>query len=159
MKKVSTIAAAVLAVCLLAVPLASARGRKTPKAKTGNAGEQIKALQARATEAQLKADTSFFQKYYADDIVVIHGTGAVYTKAQEIADLKSGSLKYESIEVRDRKVRIYGNTAVVNLLASAKGLLESKPFNADFRVTWIWVKLGGNWKCVSRQVTKIPPKA
>jgi ketosteroid isomerase-like protein len=159
MKKLSSIAAAILAICLLAVPLASARGQKTGKAKAGSAEEQVKALQARAIEALLKADTSFFQKYFADDIVIIHGTGVAVTKAQDIQNLKSGALKYESYDVRDRKIRTYGNTAVVNDIASAKGLINSKPFSGDFRVTWVWVKLNGNWKCVSRQITKMPPKA
>ncbi len=159
MKKLSSTVAAILGVCLLALPLASARGQETAKAKGGNAEEQVKALQARAIEALLKSDTGFFEKYFADDIVIIHGTGAVVTKAQDIQNLKSGALKYESYDVSDRKIRIYGNTAVVNDVASVKGLIASKPFNGDFRITWVWVELNGNWKIVSRQITKIPPKA
>lgn len=33
--------------------------------------------------------------------------------AQEIANLRSGSLKYESNETRERKIHVYGDTAVV----------------------------------------------
>ncbi len=156
MRKLSSTVAAILAVCLLVLPLASARGQET---KGGNAEEQLKALQTRAIEALLKSDTGFFEKYFADDIVIIHGTGAVVTKAQDIQNLKSGALKYESYDVSDRKIRIYGNTAVVNDVTSTKGLIASKPFNGDFRVTWVWAELNGNWKIVSRQITKIPPKA
>jgi ketosteroid isomerase-like protein len=159
MKEPSSLAATILAICLLAVPLVSAQDQKTGKAKPGNTEEQVKALQATAIEALLKADTSIFQKYFADDIVIIHGTGVAVTKAEDIENLSSGALKYESYDVRERKIRTYENTAVVNDIASAKGLINSKPFSGDFRVTWVWTKLNGNWKCVSRQITKIPPKA
>jgi ketosteroid isomerase-like protein len=159
MKKLSSTLAAIFSICLLALSVASAGGQEMDKGKAGNAEEQVKALQGRAIEALLKSNTSFFEKYFADDIVIIHGTGAVVTKAQDIQNLKSGALKYESYEVNDRKIRVYGNTAVVNDVATVKGLIASKPFNGDFRVTWVWVKLNGNWKIVSRQITKIPPKA
>ena len=154
MKKLSFIAVAMLAICLLAGPLASAQGE--PKA--GSAEEQIKALQAEFVKAILKGDTSFYQKYYADDAISVHGLGQVFTKAQEIADLKSGSLKYDSYTISDQTIHIYGSTAVVVTLASGTGLLESKPFkNQGFRTSYVWEKQKGNWKLVLRQVTRIPP--
>jgi Domain of unknown function (DUF4440) len=159
MKKSAIIVAMILAIlCLLAAPLAPALAQTMDKAGSGNAEEQVKSLQARAIEALLKSDISFFDKYFADNIAIIHGTGAVVTKGQDIQNLKSGALKYESYKVSERKIRVYGNTAVVNDVASAKGLIASKPFNGDFRITRVWVKLDGNWEIVSRQITKIPPK-
>ena len=76
--------------------LASAQGQQTGELKAGSAEQQIKALQGEFVQAILKGDTSFYQKYYADDAFSVHGQGQVYTKAEEIADLKSGSLKYDS---------------------------------------------------------------
>jgi uncharacterized protein (TIGR02246 family) len=148
MKSMRIIAPVLVAVCLLVVPLAWSQG--------GNAEEQIKALQAEFVKAILKGDTSFYQKYYADDAISVHGQGQVYTKAQEIAELKSGSLKYDSYTIRDQTIHIDGSTAVVVTLASGKGLLESKPFNQDFRTAYVWVKEKGNWKLELRQVTRIP---
>ncbi|MBV8142377.1 MAG: nuclear transport factor 2 family protein [Verrucomicrobia bacterium] len=156
MKKLSSIAVAMLAVCLLAEPLASTQGQQAGEPKAGSAEQQIEALQVEFVKAILKGDTGFYQKYYADDAFSVHGQGQVYTKAQEIADLKSGSLKYDSYTIRDQKIHIDGSTAVVVTLASGKGLLESKPFNQDFRTTYVWVKREGNWKLLLRQVTRIP---
>ena len=91
MKKVNIIVLALVAVCLLAAPLALGQG--------GSAEQQIAALSDQAIQAQLKDDTSFFEKYYADDATIVHSDGKLYTKAEEIANLKSGSLKYESIDM------------------------------------------------------------
>jgi ketosteroid isomerase-like protein len=148
-KKVSSIAVAMLAICLLAGPFAS-------EGQDSGVERQIKELQAEFVKAILKGDTSFLQKYYANDALSVHGQGQVYTKAQEIAQLNSGSLKYDSYTIRDQTIHIYGDTVVVVTLASAKGLLESKPFNQDFRTTYVWVKQKGNWKLVLHQVTRIP---
>jgi uncharacterized protein (TIGR02246 family) len=155
MKKLVFIAMTMLACCLLVTPFAYAQGQKTGKAEAGSAEEQIKALQAELIQALLKGDTSFYQKYFADDGVFVHGTGGVHTKAQEIEAIKSGSLKYDSITIRDLKIRMYGSTAVVDTEATGKGLLDSKPFDSDFRVTYVWVKLKGDWKLVVRHVTRV----
>ena len=157
MKNPSSIAVPMFAICLLTGARASAQGQQTGEPKAGSAEQQIEALQVELVKAILNGDTSFYQKYYADDAFSVHGQGQVYTKAQEIADLKSGSLKYDSYTIGDQKIHIAGgSTAVVVTLASGKGLLESKPFNQDFRTTYVWVKQEGNWKLVLRQVTRIP---
>jgi ketosteroid isomerase-like protein len=149
MKKLSSIAVSMLAVWLLAGPLAS-------QCQETGVEQQIKELQAGFVKAILKSDPRFLSKYYADDALSVHGQGQVYTKVQETTELKSGSLKYDSYDIRDQTIRIYGDTVVVVTLASAKGLLEARPFNQDFRTTYVWVKRNGDWKLVLRQVTRIP---
>lgn len=148
MKSMRIIVPVLVAVCLLVVPLAWCQG--------GNAEEQVKMLQAEFVKAIVKGDTSFYEKHFANDAISVHGQGQVYTKAQEIAELKSGSLKYDSYTIRDQTIHIDGSTAVVVTQASGKGLLESKPFNQDFRTSYVWVKQKGDWKLVLRQVTRIP---
>jgi ketosteroid isomerase-like protein len=149
MKSMRLIASVMVAVCLLVAPLAWSQG--------GNVEQQIKTLQDQVVQAYLKADTGFMEKYFADGYTAIHGDGRLYTKAQEIENYKSGALKYESIDLRERKIRAYGDMAVDIVLASAKGTYGGKSFNADFRATHIWVKRKGNWKIVAFQTTRVAP--
>jgi ketosteroid isomerase-like protein len=96
-------------------------------------------------QANLKGDTDFYQKYYAEDATIVHGNGKLFTKAQELAALKSGSLKYESIDVREKTIHAYGDTAVVQVLLTFKGLLSGKPFGPiDLRRTVVWVMWCGS---------------
>ena len=147
MKKLNLILLALLAIYLLAAPLALGQG--------ASAEQQISALSDQMIQAQLKADTSYFEKHYADDAMIVHGNGKLFTKAEEIADLKSGSLKYETNDVRERKIHVYGDTAVVAFLISFKGTVSGKPFSGDLRRTVVWVKQKGNWKIVAYQVTRL----
>jgi ketosteroid isomerase-like protein len=147
MGKVNLIALALVTVCLFAVPLASGQG--------GSVEQQISALSDQMIQAQLKADTSYLEKHYAADAVIIHGDGEPFTKAKEVAELQSGSLKYELNEVRDRKIYVYGDTAIVAFLISYKGTVSGKPFTGDLRRTVVWVKQKGNWNIVAYQVTRL----
>ena len=130
---------------------------QTGKSSDGNVEQQISELSDQVIQAQLKDDTSFFEKYLADDAAIIHGDGTVWTKAQEIENLKSGTLKYETIETRERKIRVYGDTAVVTFLIFFKGAVSGKPYSGDLRRTMVWVKQKGNWKTVAYQVTRVVP--
>ena len=152
MKQANFILLAMVAVSLLVAVLAWARGEKNAEIE-----QQIKTLQEQTREAYLKGDTSFLEKYYADDATIVHGNGKLSTKAQEIGNFKSGSHRYESLDVRDQKISIFGNTAVANLLVSVKGADNGKPFSRDVRNTRVWVKQKGNWQLVLFQTTRVAP--
>ncbi len=62
MKKVDLIFLATLALYLLAAPLALCQG--------GDVEQQISATSDQMTQANLKSDTSFYEKYYADDATI-----------------------------------------------------------------------------------------
>jgi ketosteroid isomerase-like protein len=132
-------------VCLLVVPLAWCQG---------NVEQQIKTLSDQLSQAYVKGDTSFFEKYLADDYTGIYAIGQLYTKAES---LKPGAFKFESFDMHEMKIRVYGDTAVVTSLTSAKGTINGKPFSGDFRTTRVWVKQKGGWKLVAFQSTQVPP--
>lgn len=151
MKKMNHGVLALFCVWLLATPPALAQAR--------NAEQEIAALSDAMIQANLKGDTDFYRKYYAADATIVHGNGKLLTKEQDIADLQSGSLKYESIDVREKKIHVYGDTAVVHLLLTFKGLLNGHAFGPiDLRRTITWVKQQGNWKVVAWQVTRVENK-
>jgi ketosteroid isomerase-like protein len=129
--------------------------KQTAKGRGGTAEQEIKALHAQLIEATLKHDTSFLEKHLADDYIAIRNDGKLTTKVQEIENYKSGVTKYESIEIREATIRIYGDTAVYNSLNSIKATINGKPFSADVRNTRVWVKQDGNWKIVVFQATQV----
>ncbi len=148
MKSMRVIARVPAAVCLLVAALAWGQG--------GNGQEQVKKVTDQLLAALLKADTNSLDKFLADDFTAIRGDGTLSTNAQEIANLKSGALKYETVDVHDLKIRVYGDTAVVTSLVFFKGTINGKPVSSDVRNTRVWLKQKGNWKCVASQATRIP---
>src|SRR5688572_13092134 len=64
-----------------------------------------------AAAALTKKDFAAFAGVFSEDAVFTGPDGAVQTKAQLLADLKSGSLAIESTVISDIKVRVFGEAA------------------------------------------------
>jgi ketosteroid isomerase-like protein len=116
---------------------------------------QIEKLSDEGREAALKGDTSFLEKQTTDDYTSITGTGTVLTRSEIIQMRKSGDIKYSSIDVSDRKVRLHGNAAIFTATADVKGTLKGNDISGKYRIGQVWVKRGGTWKIANIQSTKV----
>ncbi len=137
----------VLAFIVAASALALAQG--------SNVEQSIKALTEQLRQATLKGDAATLDKLLADDYIWIDSVGATRTKADALEGFKSGKLKYEALEFSDMKVRVYGDTALVNTTADSKGHLGDRQFSGQYRNIRVWVKGKGQWQIVSFQTTRI----
>jgi len=131
-------------------------------AQAPEARQEIERLEEQARQAALKGDAGFLEKYLAPDYLAIMGNGRAHGRADEIQSRQSGSVTYQTIDVHELKIRMYGDTAVCNSLASVKLTAQEKGYKTvynkeyagDYRFTRVWVKQGGEWKIVSLQSTK-----
>lgn len=124
--------------------------------------QEIERLEEQTRQAALKGDASFMEKYAAPDYISITANGRSHSKAEEIQNRQSGAVTYQTIDVRELKIRIYGDTAICNSLAAVKFTTQekgyktyyNKEYSGDYRFTRVWVKQGGDWKLVSFQSTR-----
>ena len=100
-------------------------------------------------QAQISADRAALDRIYADDFIGIGPSGTVRTKPQVLSDFTSGTLKFQSIEIDDVQVRIYGNTAVETGRSTMHGQDKNKTVPVDNRFTRVWVKQSGRWRLVA----------
>lgn len=92
-------------------------------------------------QAAVKAgDAEALGKIYADDYVIVTQTGVLETKQQRMDSMKSGSVKYETLEFKDPKIRIYGTVGIVNTEASGKGVMNGEAVELDTLATIIFNK-------------------
>ena len=117
--------------------------------------DQITKLEKGWAEAIARNDATALDQYEADDIVDTDPTGRVNDKAQDKKDLSSGDLKYESLEISDIKVHVYGNAAVATGTGNVKASMKGHDISGTYRFTDTWVKRNGKWQCVASQGTKI----
>ena len=149
--------AVLLWLALLTIPAFSAQHvAMRPKAlDTGDQGtiREIVDMERQAREASLHRDADFSQKSLADDYVAITPLGQVTTKQDTVSARKSGQLRYESIDVTDMVVRLYGDTAIVTARAAVRGHQMGEDFSGPYRYTRVWVRKAGRWQAVSYQAT------
>lgn len=114
---------------------------------------EIVDMERQAKEASLHRDADFSQKTLAEDYVAITPLGQVTTKQDTLSARKSGQLRYDTINVTDMVIRVYGDTAVVTARADVKGHQLGEDFSGPYRYTRVWVRRSGHWQTVSYQAT------
>jgi len=135
------------------VPAYASRPQATTGARDEELVREILDLERQAKEAALRRDAAFSEKTLAEDYVAISPLGQVINKADTIAARKTSQLRYESIDISEMVVRLYGNTAVVTARADVKGRELGEEFSGPYRFTRIWVRRNGRWVTVSYQAT------
>ena len=136
---------------LLPISAASLQTETTTRALDPK--QQVIDLERQAREATLKRDPEFSERTLSDDYVAITPLGQVINKSDTINARRSGQLRYDSIDVTEMVVRLYGNTAVVTARAEVRGRDLGEEFNGPYRYTRVWVKRNGRWQTVSYQAT------
>ena len=109
--------------------------------------------------ALLQRDVAALEKIWADDYVFVNASGEVLTKAQRLANAKSGATKLDSINENENiTVRVYQNSAVATSRVTLKGKYGGHSVSGQYRSTHVWVKGLEGWQLVSNQLTALPPK-
>ncbi len=98
-------------------------------------------------------DVDALDKIYADDFHLVTNEGKVETKAQRLESMKSGKVKYQSVEFSNPKVRIYGNTAVVVADTAGKMTVDGKEAETSLVATIVFVKSKDGVREVSAHLT------
>src|SRR5713101_3092507 len=93
----------------------------------------LKALEEKWDAANLKGDTATLSAIFVDTFISTNAEGKTRTKAEVLAQVKSGEIKYETSKVEDMKVYVYGNAAVVNGRRKAKFVEKGKTVDTTER--------------------------
>jgi ketosteroid isomerase-like protein len=117
--------------------------------------QAVRALDEQFEDAYRREDLTSRQAMTAEDYVGIGVGGTVFAKTTARDFFKSGRVKTLGHEITDRKVRVYGDTAVVTGTRHIRDTLDGKPRDEQHRYTRVWVKRNGQWLVVSFQATKV----
>ena len=144
-----------VAMALLMLPgLAPAQGG------AGKPGAEQQVLQAEKDRfaAMIKGDRAALERILADDLTYTHSSALFEDKAQFIKSVTSGNIDYVSIvpSESDWKVRINGNTAIVNGLAAVNVVDTGKDLKFRLRYTTVHTNRKGQWQLQAWQATRLP---
>ena len=126
--------------------------------QTESVEQELIKLENSWNDAMVKRDWAFLDQFLADDYIGTDSDGNLWTKSQEIANLKSGEEVITSAVADDFKVRVYGDVAVVNYRYIDKSQSKGKDSSGQHRTTDTWVKLAGRRQCVAEHVSKVAQK-
>lgn len=104
----------------------------------------------------VNADLNTLSALLADDYIGITANGTLQTRDDLLAHVRSGSARFRSIEVSDRKIRFYGPTALVTSRAEVVGSSPSGDLSGSYRYTHVYARSAtGHWQIVSFEASRI----
>lgn len=109
----------------------------------------IEKLEAQWQKAELHGDTNTMESMLSDDYLGIYADGTLATKTETLEDTKSGEIRFTRIDTSDRKIRVYGSTAVVVSRAEVQGTINGEDISGRYRYTRVYHRSNGVWKIVS----------
>jgi len=148
---------AVLAIALcaaIALPVsAQHRQKKTYK-------QVIAGLEEQWRMAQANNDVATVDKLLAEDYIGISSQGMVSTKAETLARMQARQVVVHKLEVRDEKIAIHGDTAVVTseveVDATNNATQPPTQIHSSLRYTRVYLHYpSGAWRIVNFESTHI----
>ena len=125
------------------------------KAQTRNTAGALAAREASFNQALLRADWQAVEQIEADDLIFTNADGSVTHKSDDVANLRSGDLKFESIVMSDVVVQNLGDVGVVTGKLVETVRYQTTDLSGTYRFTDVWVRRDGRWQLVAGQETLV----
>jgi ketosteroid isomerase-like protein len=119
-----------------------------------NDEQQILALHETGDKALMTADLAVLSEIFADDYMQYNETGQAFTKQDVLNNFRSGAIRYPSIVSTARKIRLFGDTAVVHGAESDEVEINGKRSTVKYVYLDVLRKLDGEWKLVASQLAR-----
>jgi uncharacterized protein (TIGR02246 family) len=119
---------------------------------------QILALHEAGDKALMRADVAALAQIFADDYVQYNESGTAFTKQDVLNNFRTGAIRYPSIVSTSRKIRVFGETAVVHGSESDEVETGGKRFSVRYVYLDVLRKIDGKWKLVASQLARPMPE-
>ena len=119
--------------------------------------QEIVSLEKEAAHAIQLNDGTFFRRVYSDEFTGTLSHGQQVNKAQWIQAIESPTVKRESFNASDIKVRIFEDTAIATCLWSSRFVVKGQQFSSQIRAIHVYVNTTSGWRVFSGQTTNLPP--
>lgn len=127
------------------------------RAQKSDPASEVLALEELRREARVKNDHATIARLLADDFEEITRFGTTSTKANNLARLRSGELKIESIRLEGLKARVFGETVIVTGRSHTVERMGDQDISDSVVYTRVYVRRNGVWQAVAHQGTRIDP--
>jgi uncharacterized protein (TIGR02246 family) len=116
-------------------------------------GTFIEALEDRRFTAMRARDWDTLDTLFSDDLTYTHSSGLQDGKASYIQGMKDGVFVYHAMEVKERAVKLLGDTALVFSHVITDLTSRGTPRRLDNKTLTVWARQSGAWRMVAYQPT------
>jgi hypothetical protein len=106
--------------------------------------------------AIIQGDIPALEQILADDYFYSNSYGEIITKADLLAALRTGVVKYESQDLDDVLMRVYGSATIVTGRLRETGTFQGQAFDEQFRITHVYIRQANqSWRAVAYHLTRL----
>jgi ketosteroid isomerase-like protein len=117
----------------------------------------VAALDTQYQAAVKDNDAAAMGRILADDFTLVVGSGKSFGKADLLNEARSGHVHYKHQESTDRRVRVWGGTAVVTAKLHEAGVADGRPFDKTLWYSDTYIRTASGWKYVFGQASLALP--
>ena len=118
--------------------------------------KEILGLQDKRFALMGAADYAGLAPLLHDDLVYTHSHSGVDTKASWLESMTTGRVKYKTSSTSERKVRLYGDVALITGQGVMGVEVGGQPKTLKLKFLEAWTRTPQGWKFVAWQSTSMP---
>lgn len=128
-----------------------------PSTNATDAVAEVHETTRRYDEALRRGDPEAAGRFWAEEFVFVNPEGQRLTRADRLANLRTGRTAFESLAPApgQEEIRVYGDVAVHRTLLTIGGRYSGKAERGQFRALVVWVRRDGRWQQVANQLTAV----
>jgi ketosteroid isomerase-like protein len=108
-------------------------------------------------QAMLARDREALDALYAPGLLYVHSSGKQENKFEAIEAAVAGKDRYESIDLEDLSVSLYGSTALVKAKVVMRINNGTATNTLSLDVLHVWMKMQAGWQMIARHATRLNP--
>ncbi len=140
---------------------ANANVAKSPAVDQEAVKAEVRKVMEAIKAGLTKNDADAMDKIYADDYKITYPDGTSMNKAERLAAIRSGAVKFTSIEFTEQSITVNpdGNGATGVFKVMAKGTMKGKAIDPESLTTGVFSKTPAGWRLMSAVNSKVDAAA
>ena len=126
----------------------------TPEMK---AEKEVLAAMNSWKQAMIARDRAALEALYAPKLIYVHSNGKQENKAEAIEAVVNGKDRFETIDIEDPSVFVYGSTVLVKARVILHINSGSTTNTLTLDVLHVWMKLSSRWQMAARHALRLNP--
>jgi ketosteroid isomerase-like protein len=106
--------------------------------------------------AMTHQDVSALQPMLADDLIYCHSNGRCETKAQLLESIRTGRIRYRSIDILSLRPRTAAGAVIVNGSIAVDGDMDGEPIKLQMVYMAVYVRRNDQWRLAAWQAARLP---
>ena len=123
--------------------------------------EEIRQASQHYAAALRRADVAALEQFWAVEYAFVNPRGELVTKAERLANLRTGRTTFDTLtpQVREERIRVYDDVAVHANLLTIAGRYSGQAHGGTYRALVVWVRRDERWQQVASQLTAVTDTA